>query len=400
MSLLRVTNYKVPAMALLLLNILLFVGCEKKKSVPEKVLTLPRGAYDVIKMANGATVEAHTESTIGTNNALITTATADAYALHLTLNITIPEPATTMEDLCAATPELPTALPNLEGMLPQPLPDNSKQASPFYTTLFNNKVKALQHQLSHLGQLPSRDSLYDCQTILPLLNQQTGRRALLIQAIMNVNADGSDGDRNIPLEKLSVYYQPQTNYRWPKSSPHPNPNITDIEQQSALWEKTKDEETATLEQKNKLQQQIATAQTTLQELKHWSFLIGSADPFIVLPKFMLEKNGQNAAIGDYAVVLYQGTLYPAIVGDIGPSAKIGEASLRLCRAIDPKSGADHRPLSSPHVSYFVFPGSAELPFTAPNYPHWSERCHQLWSELGGSSTMTWHEWISLEQPWP
>ena len=105
-------------------------------------------------------------------------------------------------------------------------------------------------------------------------------------------------------------------------------------------------------------------------------------------------------IGDYAVVLYQGILYPAIVGDIGPASKIGEASLRICRAIDPQSSEMHRPLSAPHVSYIIFLGSAELPFRAPDYSHWSKRCHELWRNLGGSEKVTWHEWDSCEQPWP
>lgn len=389
-----------------LLSIFLFTNCQKKKSAPE--LTLPRKAYEVIKMANGAIVNSHVASLEGTNNALTTAGLPDAYNLQLILNVAIPSPATTMKDLCAATPELSAALPKLEEML-QMLPkalaqeasaQEEKKASPFYATLFDNKIKALQHQLSHLGQLPSRESLYDCQTILSLTNKASNRRVLLVQAIMNVNADGSDGDRNIPLEKLSGTYQPQTNYRWPKVSARPNPNIAELEQQMVLTGKAFHDEKITPEQKAKLQQQMTSTQATLKELERWSFLIGSADPFIVLPKFMLEKKNNGASIGDYAVVLYQGILYPAIVGDIGPAAKIGEASLRLCRAIDARSGADHRPLSAPHVSYFIFPGSAELPFKAPDYAHWSEQCHELWKNLGGSDKLSWHEWNNLEQPWP
>ncbi|MCX6957573.1 MAG: glycoside hydrolase family 75 protein [Verrucomicrobiae bacterium] len=372
-------------------------ACHKKKHSSE--LTLPRANYDLVKMANGALVDAQVETNTSTNCALITAATPEDYRLHLTFHLTIPKPATSLAELAAATPELPQALPNLEEMIPSSAA-GKKSASPFFTTLFENKTKSLQHHLSHLEQLFPRESLYDCQTILFLTHQKNGARALLVQAIMNVNADGSDGDRNIPLEKLSSCYQPQTNYRWPKATAHVNPNLSEIETQLTQARSSMTNIALTLDQKTKLQEQVSNKEQMLTELQRWSFLIGSADPFIVLPKFMLDsKNTESAAIGDYAVVLYQNTLYPAIIGDIGPSAKIGEASLRLCRAIDPRSGADHRPLSSPHVSYFIFPKSADASMAAPNYAHWSDRCHQLWNALGGSQTMTWHEWTNLEQPW-
>ena len=115
---------------------------------------------------------------------------------------------------------------------------------------------------------------------------------------------------------------------------------------------------------------------------------------------MVGKSAGQPAIGDYAIVICHGKLYPAILGDMGPGTKIGEASLRICRQIEPKSGADRRPVSRPEVTYLVFPGTAEKPFTSPNYQHWSERCRALWSEFGGSDTAEWHEWTSLEKPWP
>lgn len=377
-------------------SVALTLGCHKKKQVTE--LNLPRDKYDVIKMANGAAVEARVETSITTNTTLSTIPVLADYRLQITLHMTIPTPATKLADLATATPELPQALPNLEEMIPSSS-QGEKEASPFFKKLFENKTKALQHQLSFLGQLFPRESLYDCQTILTLTNKKNGAHVLLVQAIMNVNADGSDGDRNIPLEKLSACYQPQTNYRWPKSTPYANPNLHEAEEQLAhLKLAASTNTTLTLDQKNKLEEQIKNKEQTINELQHWSFLIGSADPFIVLPKFMLDpKNEESARIGDYALVLYQNKLYPAIVGDIGPSSKIGEASLRLCRAIDPRSGADHRPISAPHVTYFIFPKSADLPMTAPNYAHWSDRCHQLWNALGGSSAMAWQEWTNLEQ---
>lgn len=387
---------KTVATIFLVTAIGLITACHRKKHAAE--LALPRDKYDLVKMANGAVVEANIESSMSTNCALTTAITPEDYRLHLTLYLSIPKPATTLPELVAATPELQQALPNLEEMIPSS-PQGQKIASPFFKKLFENKTKALQRQLSFLGQLFPKDSLYDCQTILALTNKKNGAHALLVQAIMNVNADGSDGDRNIPLEKLSSCYQAQTNYRWTKRTERPNPNLQETQEQLAqLKLTTSTNTTLTLEQKSKLEEQTKVKEQTINELQHWSFLIGSADPFIVLPKFMLDStNGESATIGDYAVVLYQNKLYPAIVGDIGPSSKIGEASLRLCRAIDPRSGADHRPISSPHASYFIFQKSADFPMSAPNYAHWSDRCHQLWSSLGGSSTVPWQEWTKIEQ---
>ena len=388
---------KTIANILLTTSIGLVLGCHKKKHASE--LTLPRANYDLVKMANGAVVQAQVETNTSTNCTLVTAATPEDYRLQLKLHVAIPKPATTLSELAAATPELPQALPNLEEMIPSSA-EGKKSASPFFATLFENKTKSLQYHLSHLEQLFPRESLYDCQTILTLTNKKNGGCALLVQAIMNVNADGSDGDRNIPLEKLSVFYQPQTNYRWPKATSHVNPNLHDVEEKWAQAKLSLTNTALTLDQKTKLQEQVSTKEQMLTELQRWSFLIGSADPFIVLPKFMLDsKNADSASVGDYAIVLYQNTLYPAIIGDIGPSSKIGEASLRLCRAIDPRSGADRRPVSFPQVSYFIFPKSADASMSAPNYAHWSDRCHQLGNALGGSSTMQWHEWTNLEQPW-
>ena len=269
-----------------------------------------------------------------------------------------------------------------------------------FAALLDHKEKSLRNNLGQLQHLPYRDSLFDCQTILDLNLLATSRRALLIQAIMNVNTDGSDGDRNLPMDRLSLTYQPQTNYRWAKKTDRPNPCLREEVSQLALTEAELGSGTMSALEKSSLQSRSATAKATIAELKRWSFLSGTADPFIVLPSFMVGKSPMQPAIGDYAVVIAKGTLYPAILGDLGPNSKIGEASLRICREIFPNSGADRRPVSRPEVVYLVFPGTAEKPFTVPDYAHWSERCHTLWKEFGGSDTATWHEWTSLEKPWP
>ena len=274
------------------------------------------------------------------------------------------------------------------------------QPSPDFATLLTNKERSLRSNLSMLQKLPYRDSLFDCQTILDLKNGKTSRRALLIQAIMNVNTDGSDGDRNLDIDKLSATYQPQTNYRWPKTGSHPNPCLREFESRLALLDAEMGNGTMTPEVKSTLEKERVYVKATIEELKRWDFLVGTADPFIVLPSFMVGKSPGQPGIGDYAVVICRGKLYPAIIGDLGPGSKIGEASLRLCRQIDPKSGADRRPVSRPEVTYLVFPGTAEKPFSNPDYRHWSERCRALWKEFGGNEAADWHEWTSLEKPWP
>jgi hypothetical protein len=217
---------------------------------------------------------------------------------------------------------------------------------------------------------------------------------------MNVNTDGSDGDRNLEIEKLSSFYQPQTNYRWPKKGDRPNPCLKEAEERVTRVTSELSAPNLAPSERTRLDAELETAKATVVELKRWSFLVGGADPFIVLPSFMVGKSPGQPNIGDYAVVIFHGTLYPAILGDLGPNSKIGEASLRICREIDSKSGAEHRPASKPEVLYIIFPGSADKPSALPDYGRWSERCRSLWKEFGGSDSASWHDWSSLEKPWP
>jgi hypothetical protein len=67
--------------------------------------------------------------------------------------------------------------------------------SPFFKDLYETKLKLLRENLTRLDQLLSRHNFYDCQTVLQLKHPETHRRAVLLQADMDVDADGSDGDR-------------------------------------------------------------------------------------------------------------------------------------------------------------------------------------------------------------
>jgi hypothetical protein len=386
------TFLRTAAMTVLAAAIPAASSCSRKghpAGKPEEPV-LPRKNYDTARLFNGVTIHSSTESAPSGMTALETAADKDSYLLDLELHVRWPKPATTVAEIARATPALPELLPLLPELLERARP------SPDFATLQRNKEKALQSNLTLLQRLFPRDSLFDCQTILEIGSP----RALLIQAIMNVNADGSDGDRNLGIEKLSPSYQPQTNYRWHKASDHPNPMLRESEAREALTGAELGNGTLSGGQLAALKREHDSAQATVAELKRWSFLVGSADPFIVLPSFMVKKGPGRPSVGDYAVVIARGVLYPAVVGDLGPNSKIGEASLRICREIDPGSGEEHRPASTPGVVYLVFPGSADKPLGTPDYVHWSERCHALWMGLGGREDAPWHEWTSLEKPWP
>ena len=395
---------KVPIMrgglVLSLIMALTSQGCSKKQPSkqevghPTPIPVLSRKNYDTSKLFSGIIIKSSVEGSPSQETAMEAVANSNSYKMDINLHVQWPKAATTTGELQAATPDIVGLLPSLDTLLTNAVP------SPDFALLLNHKEKSLRNNLGQLQHLPYRDSLFDCQTILDLKNPLTSRRALFVQAIMNVNTDGSDGDRNLTIDHLSPTFQPQTNYRWGKKTDRPNPCLRESLSQLALTEAELGNGTMTAVGKTSLEARSTAAKATIAELKRWSFLVGTADPFIVLPSFMAGKTSTQPGIGDYAVVIAKGTLYPAILGDLGPNSKIGEASLRICREIESQSGADRRPVSSPEVVYLVFPGTAEKPFTSPDYAHWSERCHALWKEFGGSDTASWHEWTSLEQPWP
>ena len=143
-------------------------------------------------------------------------------------------------------------------------------------------------------------------------------------------------------------------------------------------------------------------QRELNDLKKYSFLIAKADPYVVLPGFMFRQPSHpfQPKLGDCVVVIYQGKLYPALVGDVGPSYKIGEASLRICTQLDPRSNAYNRPASDLNITYLVFPGSAEDPPGPPDLQKLHDRCSNLLNEIGGYSgyLWTWDDILSKPSP--
>lgn len=93
-------------------------------------------------------------------------------------------------------------------------------------------------------------------------------------------------------------------------------------------------------------------------------------PYIVLPGGTFRTN-TGLALGDVAAVIYQDKITGAICGDIGPTKKIGEGSIRLHEALHPPApdpcslrnpdGTCKRILNASieeDVLFFVFPKSA------------------------------------------
>ena len=63
-------------------------------------------------------------------------------------------------------------------------------------------------------------------------------------------------------------------------------------------------------------------------------LPSEAVPYIVLPGATFRTN-TGLAIGDLALVIFKDKIAAALCGDIGPSKKIGEGSIRLHEALHP-----------------------------------------------------------------
>jgi hypothetical protein len=265
--------------------------------------------------------------------------------------------------------------------------------SPFFAELYNTKVKMLRENLARLDQLLSRHNFYDCQTVLELEHPKTHRKALLLQADMDVDADGSDGDRMPTGTGAPTNFKPFTSFKWAKKSHTPNPYLSGTEERLRRAENELALKTIAPERKRDLRSAIPQLREEVATLKKFSFLIGTTDPFIVMPGAF--TRGRDAVkTGDYAVVVYGNAIYPAIVGDIGPNDKAGEASFRIAKEINAQSTPYNRPVSDLKVTYLVFPGTADPPFGPPDLDKLQARCQKFVDEIGGS-TAPLHRWVNI-----
>ena len=348
------------------------------------------GKLDTGKLFGGITLRSTVETEPGVD---ATTERSDpnAYVLDLKLRARIPAPNSTIEELAKINPQLPAVLPGLSTMV------SADPVSPFYAELYNTKVRMLRENLVRLDLLLSRHNFFDCQTVLQLQHPQTHRKALLLQADMDVDADGSDGDRMPVGTGAPTNFKPSTSYRWAKKSNAPNPYLASSEDKLKRAEDELGLRTTTPERKRDLRNAITDLRNEIGTLKKFSFLIGSTDPYIVIPGAF--THGQGAAkTGDYAVVIFGDAIYPAIVGDIGPNDKVGEASFRIAKEINPQATPYNRPVSDLKVTYLIFSGTAETP-GPPDFEKMQGRCQKLVDEIGGA-TVPLHHWENIIPPSP
>jgi hypothetical protein len=352
---------------------------------------------ETAKLFNGLEIRSKVATTEGAL-AVLERRTPDAYALELDVDVRVPQAAQTLDQLGTADPMIGSILPGLKDEL------STAKISNFYHGLYQLKVDSLNRNLSRLEQVISRHNFFDCNTILEIQDRKTNRKALLIQSDMDVNGDGSDADRSSDIDGTTANFQPYTSYRWPKKTNNASQFVPEREERLKQFQAEYDAKATAPERKRVLKDQIEHIQREVTDLKKYSFLISKADPYIVLPGFMFRQPTHpfEPKLGDFAVVIFQGILYPALVGDAGPSYKIGEASLRICKQIDPRSNPYNRPSSDLNITYVVFPGSAEEPPGPPDLQKLRDRCSSLLNEIGGytGELFLWQDILAKPSPSP
>ena len=349
------------------------------------------GKLDTAKLFNGITLHSTVETIPGAD-ATTERAEADSYVLDLKLQARVPSANKTIDELAKVNLQLPALLPGLTSML------TADPVSPLYAQLYDTKVRMLHEKLARLDLLPSRHNFFDCQTVLQLQHPQTHRKALLLQADMDVDADGSDADRMPSGTGTPANFKPSTSYRWPKKASAPNPYLAATEDGLKHAEAEFALSITTPARKRDLRNIITQLRAEIGTLKNYSFLIGATDPFIVVPGAFL--HGSNPVkLGDYALVIFGNSIYPAVVGDVGPNDKAGEASLRIAKEINTLSTPYNRPVSDLKVTYLIFPDTADKPFGPPDLEKLQARCETLVKEIGGASVPL-HRWENIIPPSP
>src|SRR5213596_2934419 len=361
---------------------------------PEPTATRPpviSGKLDTGKLFNGITLHSTVETIPGADAATERTQ-PDSYALDLRLQARVPSANKTIDELAKVSLHLPTLLPGLASMLP------ADPVSPLYAQLYDSKVRMLRQNLARLDFLLSRHNFFDCQTVLQLQHPQTHRKALLFQADMDVDADGSDADRMPIGTGTPANFKPSTSYRWPKTSAAANPYLAATEDALKRAEAEVALSTTTASRKRDLRGTISQLRAEIGTLKKYSFLIGATDPFIVVPG-AFTHGPDSVKLGDYALVIFGNSIYPALVGDVGPNDKTGEASLRIAKEINTLSTPYNRPVSDLKVTYLIFPDTADKPFGPPDLEKLQARCEALVKEIGGASVPL-HRWENIISPSP
>lgn len=363
--------------------------------VPDK-LVFPQ-TKDTARLFNGVSLLTSLVTSPG-QLASIERGIPNNYLLDLKLNVAVPAAANSLPELTLTNAALPQVLPFLDTVLP------TAQVSRFYHILYNYKLEHLRHALVNLEFLLSPTNFYDTNTVLELQHPTSKRRALLVQTRMEVDSDGSDADRwNFINTDPDPDFQPLTSYRWPRKNPEiQSVHIAPLQQR---LNKLKSQVGSRLVKQTLLQKEIEAVQTQINQLTHYGALIGWADPFVVLPGFVRrDKSAYQAHLGDYVAVIVGSKIYPAIFGDVGPNYKMGEASLRIAKAINPNARAFKSPLSNLGVTLVVFPNTADNPIGPPDLEKIYTRVKTLLQEMGGigvtAEVQHWDNIIPTPTPSP
>ena len=355
-------------------------------------LYIPYKKLDTGKLFNGLQFQSSFSTEPG-RNATAEAADPASYTLRMDLHVRVPKAVTAPEGLAALNPALPAVFPAFTKWIA------AAKVSPLYERFYGYKLQALRQNLLHLDQLLTRHDFFDCETVLEVQPPGSPRRALWLQSDMDVDSDGSDSDR-VPLtDGSSPTFQPLTSYRWPKRTATVNPFIAPREEklaelQAALFTKAG-------AQRELARNQIAELKADIEQLKTDSFLVAADDPYVVMSWAVAGKKigPFSPAVGDYCAVIYKGVIYPAIIGDIGPVNKMGEASLRIAQELNTLATAENRPESKLKVTYLVFPGTAERPFGPPDLAHWRDKVDGFLKEMGGYNGQLF-AWKDLTAPSP
>lgn len=316
-----------------------------------------------------------------------------------------PLPTRTLPQLAAINPSLAVVWPDLAKML------ETAKVSDLYADLYRRKLAYLKD-----GSSLSDHNYLDCATVLLLEHPVTQRHCILLQADMDVVTDGSDPDRAPNLSdydtaRTSDWFLPQTAYTWagPPSSLNPfleyyPAAVARLDHYRGLFQREAETDkgriwrlliTAVDAQKARMKT-AGLSEETIRALKTSRSLLGTEDPFVVLPMnwFSGSSSPWSPRMGDYAAVIYKNKIYPVIVGEAGPTFKAGEASLRLARTINPAASGKERAVSTLGVTYLIFPQTAD-PRSAPDLARWETKVKGYLQEAGASTdSSVLHSWIA------
>ncbi|WP_395749704.1 glycoside hydrolase family 75 protein [Prosthecobacter sp.] len=377
-----------PRSLFMLLSLFALFGCSKKQPQEETVATPGLPAW----------VVGDTESLP------VKRSTSPAYLqVEKTVSVLRPRPLTKIEALEKLNPGLSSALPQLAGLL------SSAEVSPKFKSFYDAKISAIKD-----GDIMSTDDYFDCATVLHLTSPATGRKAVLFQSDMDVDTDGTDPVRLSRLQdyddaRISRSFQPLLAYSWAQSAGQraANPFVQyyadtlsklrgfrqQVSQEAAqdhgyIWQslqKQLDETISSLDRRAKYYD---------EDLRTRRSLVGSLDPFIVVPQTWPDRLKQpfSVQVGDFVAVIAGGKVYPCVVGDTGGDAKMGEASQRVAQAINPKASGRNSAADDVSVTYVIFP-QTRLAMTAPDLSVFQAEVARLLQEMGGLGAETLlHHW--------